>query len=164
MYGYAGGDPINLSDPFGLSPDTAEVGCRKLEGVAGTVGNHCAVRVRSADTTWAGELLNQDGTNAIVSVDPNDSRYSWKRLPTPAGMSQEQFEANLARAFRNIGNAFGGGSYSSHGATNSNFFIWSVVHGAGGSMPRSAVPSRGFTPGICGGDPNRRFSPGARCH
>ncbi len=126
---------------------------------------HCAVRVRGADTTWAGELLNNDGTNAIVQLDPNDPRYTWALLAAPDGMTQSEFETNLARAFSNIGSAFNGGEYTSHGASNSNFFIWSVVRGAGGSMPRSAVPAHGVTPGLCGGVPGTlgRFRLGSQC-
>src|SRR5690606_32909534 len=31
LYGFAGGDPINFRDPFGLCPDPEDIGCQWFE-------------------------------------------------------------------------------------------------------------------------------------
>jgi hypothetical protein len=38
LYGYAGGDPVNVSDPFGLTPDWTTLPCPLIVGGAAAVG------------------------------------------------------------------------------------------------------------------------------
>ena len=108
LYGYAGGDPINFSDPFGLAPDdSAQVGCRPLGGVAGYVGDHCAVRVVGDDgkMKFGVELLNER-TNAIRALSddaPDASSYSWTTLPIPAGTTTDQFAAKIMSSYYTVG-------------------------------------------------------------
>ena len=161
-YGYANGDPVSFSDPFGLSPsDTVDVGCRPLSSAGAAVGNHCAVRVGEGDEKQAGELLNADGKNKITLLDPNDPKYVWTTVQVPAGMTSRQFDANVIRSFNAIGKTRHGADYSTSGAVNSNHFVWSVITAAGGNVPRSAVPKWALTPGICGG--TGRFGQGNQC-
>jgi hypothetical protein len=46
---------------------------------------------------------------------------------------------------------YAGQAYTVHSLANSNHFIFSVITGAGGRVPRAAIPRHGFTPGLCGG-------------
>ena len=52
LYGYAGGDPINLSDPFGLCPETGdEFPCVDIEGLD-VIVDRCDIRIE--DCTGSG--------------------------------------------------------------------------------------------------------------
>jgi len=81
LYGFANGDPVNFSDPFGLCSkeeedcedeaphtDTVFVGCRRLEGGMGMVGNHCGVRIGENGSYNSGELLKKKGANHIAPL------------------------------------------------------------------------------------------------
>jgi len=131
------------------------------------VGDHCAVRVVGNDgkMKFGGELLNEK-TNAIraLSDDASDaSAYSWTTLPVPAGMSADQFAARIMSSYYTVGASVEGRRYSMDGNVNSNKFVFSVVTGAGGEMPRSVHRPGRVTPGICGGVPGRPLQPGFSC-
>lgn len=126
-----------------------EVGCRRLEGAAGAVGNHCAIRVTVGDSTRVGELLNDGGKNKIVwwgpGTGPDGAKYNWTRVNASAGA--------VTATFNRLGAALAGQAYSSAGNVNSNRFVFDVIAGAGGRVPSAVVPTHGATPGICGGAP-----------
>lgn len=162
LYGYAGGDPINRHDPFGLSAEDVKVNCRPVggEGKEGAVA-HCAVRVvdesRGIDQTielapdasgnkeiyWA--LGGSDRTNAYDSG-------TWLDVAVPDGMTSTEFDnAVLLSAFRETVRQRGQ-NYWPTGNTNSNRFVRQVIINAGGQVPAGAAS--GFTfgaPGLCGG-------------
>jgi hypothetical protein len=57
LYGYAGGDPVNFNDPFGLSPDTLKVDASAEAAVAEctTKSPTCATQIALIDempATW----------------------------------------------------------------------------------------------------------------
>jgi hypothetical protein len=70
-------------------------------------------------------------------------------------MTNEQLDVAVRRQLNTRGRALAGKEYSSHGAKNSNRFVYDVVTRAGGKMPRG--------PGICGGDPDSRLAAGNGC-
>jgi hypothetical protein len=64
LYGFAGGDPVNASDPFGLSPDdTIEVQTHEVAGGK----EHASVRATPNDQgRWAGDSrFQRDGTGRL---------------------------------------------------------------------------------------------------
>ncbi len=163
LYGYAGGDPVTYSDPFGLMAMDTYVNCRPVggKGDEGAVA-HCAVRVvdedRKIDQTI--ELLNEDGTKEIYWSLPGDEKakkYSsdgWSRVAVPKGMSSREFDDAVLNSALQQTRTQRGQPYLPFGYTNSNRFVSNVITGAGGSVP--SRPLAGFfpligAPGLCGG-------------
>ena len=65
LYGYAGGDPVNRSDPFGLSPDTIEVQSHEVIGGM----EHASVRVTPADQArWCNDSRFATGETGSASL------------------------------------------------------------------------------------------------
>ena len=125
---------------------TVEVGCRHLAGRFAFVGNHCAIRVSAQGRSQVRELLDQRGVNRIAVWNggaPDASHYGW----VPVNIS----DAAAIAAFNDWAAQVDGQAYSFYGDSNSNRFVFVVIALAGGTVPRSAVPRSGFTPGICGG-------------
>lgn len=136
--------------------------------VVGLAGGHAAVRVRNSDGgyNYVGELLNVSGTNDIVTW-PGDAAkaddYVWVTVPTPEGMTSEEFDIAVTNSFFTLAPIREGQPYSSHSAVNSNRFIFDVITGAGGSMPLGVTGTGRVAPGICGGSPKNRFAVGTGC-
>ena len=65
LYGYAGGDPVNRSDPFGLLPDTIEVQSHQVVGDM----EHASVRVTPADQArWCNDSRFATGVDGKCFV------------------------------------------------------------------------------------------------
>jgi len=65
LYGFAGGDPINFNDPFGLSADTIEV---QTHGV-GVGQSHASIRITPDDqAAWANDSRFQKGEDGKLFV------------------------------------------------------------------------------------------------
>ena len=101
LYGYAGGDPINFSDPFGLKAKDTFVQCRDVGDTGEGNAGHCAVRVvdkeRNIDVTI--ELLNVGDRNEIywhsVPGEAEAEGYSQServKVGVPEGMSTRAFD------------------------------------------------------------------------
>jgi len=168
LYGFANGDPVNFSDPFGLTckirgnctqsqsgAGGVEVGCRSIHGTGGSVGSHCAIRVGGQEVI---ELNRREGTDDVeiltyAASDEGANEFEWNEVPTPEGQTLSEFESNVKRAAKHIGPGFEAEPYSSGSRRNSNFFVYSVIKGAGGRVPRRAVGKGGIfnAVGLCGG-------------
>jgi RHS repeat-associated protein len=168
LYGFASGDPVNFTDPFGLE---TYVNCRQVGGTGsrGIVG-HCAIRVidkeRGIDKTI--ELIpdkkrknrvhfREADDDAVKAYDPDN----WVQVAAPEGTSSQAFDDAVLGAARSEKDAREGKTYWPWGHTNSNNFVYSVITQAGGVVPRA--PASGFlfkAPGLCGG---RWFATGDRC-
>ena len=110
--------------------------------------NHCGIRVTYAGRVTSTELLNVGGENHVV-IRPNvaldrSSGYEW----TSVGVGP----ADVLDALGRIAPLYDGGEYSFWPWTNSNHFVYDVITGAGGVMPRGVLNlGPGIeTPGICG--------------
>ncbi len=68
--------------------------------------------------------------------------FYWKEVPTPEGQRANQFESKVKRAAEQIGPGFEAEPYNSGSKRNSNFFVYSVIKGAGG-IPSSAIGTGG---------------------
>jgi RHS repeat-associated protein len=159
LYAYVGGDPVNRTDPSGL---TTYVSCRQVggEGNHGVVG-HCAVRVldanRGIDQTI--ELIpNGKDEKEIYWRGPWDPKTAdfdpnhWITVRPPCGLTDEEFDdAVLRSAFRETLKERGK-EYGPGGGGNSNRFVFNVIAGAGGQVPGAAAAGFPFgAPGLCGG-------------
>ncbi len=170
VYGFAAGDPVSYSDPYGLKPNGVFVLCRPVGGEGGEgIGGHCAIRVvdkrREIDVTI--ELLNVNWKNEIVSSLPGSRRAEAYLEPinanlvsVPEGMTSEEFDDAVLAASVVEGSKITGDSYLPFGDVNSNRYVYNVIRAAGGKVPRFS--SEGFlsVPGICGG---RMLSRGKDC-
>jgi len=166
LYGFAGGDPVNFADPFGLEP--VYVSCRPVggengeDGASGDVG-HCAVRVViEGENIDVGFELTPDGlANAVHAFKPGDERFEayggeWVQVGVPEGMTSDEFDrAVLGSAIKEstIGK---GMPYFFSGNLNSNRFVHEIVTRAGGQVPSAAAAGFKLAPGICGGNFIRR--------
>jgi uncharacterized protein RhaS with RHS repeats len=158
-YGFAAGDPVSYSDPYGLKPEDVFVSCRPLDGnIGGAVGGHCAVRIvnKGVDVTY--ELLNINGIGnpqwAGVQTDPEKlAQYAngWVQVATPEGMTSDEHDRRTLAAADRLSNERNGRDYSPAGHKNSNRFVYDVVTQGGGRVPWAAVLFNRATPGICGG-------------
>src|SRR5471032_2602134 len=95
LYGFAGGDPLNFDDPFGLDSlkKGTYVGCRNLnsdsskeeKGSTGSPGaRHCAVRTIDDNGDQVGELLNNGDKNDIGwrnTTERDQNLYTWVAVP-----------------------------------------------------------------------------------
>jgi hypothetical protein len=159
QYGYAGGDPINLSDPFGLTP---YVQCRIIKNIFAAGYSHCAVRVRNEargiDVMF--ELIPQSGKNAVAWRHGSEAAFGapgstyhaeqWTEVQRPAGMSEDEFDLAVLNAAVQEQLATQGKDYSEDGSKNSNGFVYNVLKKAGSSPPAGAEKGSG-SPGLCGG-------------
>jgi hypothetical protein len=157
---------VSYSDPYGLKPDTVQIGWRPVTGGIGALGAmHFAIRVGGNGHWLGGELLDRHGKNAVVTFNAAGNRasqYQWTTIPAPAGQTQRQADANALRSFATQAAAFDGKPYGFGGDHNSNKLIFLTVTGFGGSIPGSVVPAGHFAPGICGGGP-KPLDPGSQC-
>ena len=172
LYGYANGDPINFSDPFGL---TSYVGCRpvggKNDGDESSTAGHCAVRVVNEelgiDLTVELDQDHRPGRNrkVIYTSKTGEARteaYGNQFVPigVPEGMSVNDFDKAVVRSALEVAGQVEGQKYAFTGGTNSNRFVFQIVTGAGGQVPWSASARFKFAPGICGGSGLRK---GTKC-
>ena len=166
VYGFAGGDPVNFSDPFGLSAMDTQLQCRAVGGTGEGNAAHCAVRVvdkeRGLDVTI--ELLNE-GTNQIYwrsapgeAAREGYSEDGWTTVAVPEGMSSREFDDKVLQSAFGRTMATRGVDYSMFGSKNSNRFVHDVITGAGGRVPGAAAAGYTFAPGLCGGRGLRRGS------
>jgi RHS repeat-associated protein len=168
LYGFAGGDPVNYTDPFGL--DTTYVACRPVGGdnrseAEQSSDGHCAVRVsnsRRGDNAMA-EIV-REGTAASVRVGtfgPESEQFArygdmWEPVAVPEGMTEEEFDAKVLREIYTQSRFYNGAPYWPGGEGNSNSFIYRVITGAGGKVPAAASAHIKRVPGICGGSGLKR--------
>jgi RHS repeat-associated protein len=160
LYGYANGDPINFSDPFGLK---SQIACRPVgddnEGGVDPTVAHCAIRVidEDRDIDILIELAPDiRGRNVIHTGDSSSDRAraygdKWFDVAVPRGMSSEDFDDAVLGSALAVSSAMMGSGYSPSGSKNSNRFIYNIVTGAGGRVPFRASAGFLFAPGICGG-------------
>src|SRR6267143_4438151 len=146
LYGFAGGDPVTFTDPFGLGPDTVQIGWRPLHNLAGCCYVHFAIRVGGGNNWHADELLPDpdDSKNNIVPFNGSGSQadeYTWTTVPVPEGQTSTEFDRNTLRAVGTVGATYAGREYTNHSKGNSNKFIYDVVNAAGGKVPKSAAQS-----------------------
>ena len=172
LHGFAGGDPVNFSDPFGLE---TYVNCRTVMGrnreKRGAFG-HCAVRIvdkkRKIDMTielipkgvpLRNNMFWSSGEQSAKTQAYDPSK--WVQVRTPDGMTKEQFYDAVCNTALIQTGAHWNEPYKARGSRNSNHFVYSIITGAGGEVPRSAAD--GFwlgAPGLCGG---RGFRTGDDC-
>jgi len=153
---------LTFSDPFGLGPDTVQIGWRPLHNLAGCCYVHFAIRVGGGNNWHADELLPDpdDSKNNIVPFNGSGSQadeYTWTTVPVPEGQTSTEFDRHTLRAVGTVGATYAGREYTNHSKGNSNKFIYDVVNAAGGKVPKSAAqsPAPKTAPGICGGGPAR---------
>lgn len=165
QYGYAAGDPIGRSDPFGLDVDVA---CRELHspGIA-KVAQHCAVRVTTEKgDTIVYELLQRGGLNhSAVANAEAAAEYDgrWVPVERPAGSTRAQFDKAVMDAAAHFINETKGRPYHFTGGRNSNRFVFSIITTSGALPPDAARRRSGGldqAPGLCGG---ANFSTGIAC-
>lgn len=163
LYGYANGDPVNFSDPFGLD---AFVNCRSVQGIGTKEGGHCALRIvdKERDIDITVELLADDSERGVraplghksinwVSGRPSDYDDQWVRLAVPAGRSSHGFDRALLNSALRQQREVEGDTYTPSGTSNSNRFIFDVIRRAGGVGVRSPATRFLFgAPGLCGGN------------
>jgi len=171
LYGFANGDPVNFSDPFG---DSTFVNCRATQtGHArfDATFAHCAIRVRNAK-------LNVDKTIQMVPLSgmtwkvgysgPADSKTTdftrpWVSVNTPEGLTTDELDKRvlLAADFFDELTKNGEATYNPLGSGNSNHFVYAVITLAGGRVPSAAQEGLGRdAAGVCGGS---WFWPGSDC-
>ncbi len=144
LYGFAAGDPINNSDPFG---DTTWVGCRPLEAPKSPFGDHCAIMVGANDTRRAFELNRVHIRGAtdkvwVKELSPQDAReFLWAPVTVPQGVTSEQFDSKMLQTIREMGISWHGRPYTN---ALSNVFVYQAVTAAGGRIPCAAIPRRKF--------------------
>jgi RHS repeat-associated protein len=151
--GQQGGDE---EKQYAKADARVQVGCRDVGGDAGAVGlDHCAIRIIDGHgNAQVGELLS-DSQNKVYMhyFDGNSSeagKYSFADVSVPAGMSAPDFASRVIRVFMQLGDEVTGQSYSYMPWSNSNHFVHSVITGAGGVVPRGALPpGRLSAPGLC---------------
>jgi uncharacterized protein RhaS with RHS repeats len=158
-YGFAAGDPVTYSDPYGLSPNDTYVGCRPVDGTGGA-GLHCAVRV-------VNEKLGVDVTYELLADGPGRpkragqagasqvERYegTWEKVGVPAGMTSDEFDLAVLTNAVDISAEQNGRPYFFTGGTNSNRFVYNIITKAGGKVPAAALGHfpGALAPGLCGG-------------
>src|SRR6266516_394501 len=161
LYGFAKGDPVNFSDPFG---DSTFVNCRPF--TRGTSGEkhfaHCAVRVRigTFDRVYQIQPDKKSGTGvSIAGSGPTEElttafKQPWIPVAVPGGMSVSQFDQRVLDAVYNY-DVTGRGyqHYTPFGEGNSNHFVYESITRAGGMVPIAVTRNVGqlVAPGICGG-------------
>lgn len=159
LYGFASGDPVNFTDPFGLTPF---VQCRELTNPGRIFGyTHCALRVQNDKVDVLIELIPQNDKNEVFwrsaagegASGAGDSQYDaagWTPVAKPAGMTDEEFDnAVLNSAYKRTEDVRGK-PYSRDGSKNSNNFVYTTLKGAGAKPPAGAAKGKG-SPGLCGG-------------
>ena len=140
MYGYAGGDPINSSDPFGLCPEGApstavQVGTSCLDGAAaigmvvtgaaGAIGRGVAMLREVAAARQATSTFYR-GVSAAEAADIG-AHGGRLRAGAVASGNEGKYLTNTAQAAR----------------------AWGAAHGPGSAVVRVDVPAdavRMFTP------------------
>jgi RHS repeat-associated protein len=162
LYGFAGGDPVNFTDPFGLDP---YVNCRPVKNRESY--GHCGIRVidseRNIDVTFelspegsgAGAPFGRKtvawshGANAQRVKDYHDG---WTKLALPEGMSAADFDRAILNSALKEQGRVSADPYLFTGETNSNRFVRNIIVNAGGSVPAGLADKfpKG-APGLCGG-------------
>ena len=159
QYGYVGGDPVNFSDPFGLTP---YVQCRIIKDIRAGGNSHCAIRVQnqSLGIDVMIEMIPRDGKNAVewrhgseaAFGAPGSTYYAeqWVAVERPDGMTEDEFDRAVLNAAAGEQQEIEGKDYSADGSSNSNRYVYEVLKAAGSRPPKSAVKGAG-APGLCGG-------------
>jgi RHS repeat-associated protein len=161
-YGFANGDPLTYSDPFGQTP---YVQCRELTNfVLRMFGyTHCAIRVvepgkfdvlielipdsHSQDQVY---WRSADGEGASGTKDSHYDPAGWSEVARPEGESEEQFDRAVLNSAAVQTAAVEGTNYSFDGSTNSNHLDYETLKRARAKPPKKAVKGKG-SPGLCGG-------------
>jgi hypothetical protein len=72
-------------------------------------------------------------------------------VSVPAGETSREFDDRMLNcAFRQT-RSWNGQEYTRYGGGNSNRFVFTTIHNAGGRVPMSATKAYRLVPGICGG-------------
>jgi RHS repeat-associated protein len=164
LYGFAKGDPVNFSDPFG---DSTYVNCRPLQTGhrwEDTNFGHCAVRVSNSKLRFDFTFQLQPDKNGRTAVRiavsgasdklTTDFTQSWINVAVPKGMTSDRFDQLVLGAIVSYTSSSGRGSlhYDFLGEGNSNAFVYDVITEAGGRVPSAVYMRLGRrVPGICGG-------------
>lgn len=163
LYQFAAGDPINLSDPSGL---TTYISCREIDFTSNF--GHCGIHIKNRDLdldvlielerTGRGWLAPFGYKNVpwLFGSSMRDplSAYDggWHQVMPPSGMTETDFDVAVFDAAALVSSRENGRRYNPFGQYNSNRFIYDVITSAGGRVPGSV--SLFFvkgTPGLCGG-------------
>jgi hypothetical protein len=148
---------VNFRDPFGLKAEDVGIGCRNLEDkYLGRGGQHCAIRITTDEgAEYIFELLRSDDVKNISgspSLSNQGAKYTrWTQVDVPEGMSSSEFDAAVLGKARTIGIARNGLDYHWGGGRNSNRYVYDVITGSGGMIPRAAIDAWRKAPGLCGG-------------
>ena len=152
LYGYANGDPINFSDPFGLK---GEVACRGVKGME-DFAQHCALRVGGETFELLSPgLLRSQSIGPIADMSEYEGR--WTTIEVPEGMTEAEFDAALLEQAGQLMESRQGDNYLPFGFINSNAWVFDAVTRAGGSVPYAAfararaLDGSLVAPGLCGG-------------
>jgi RHS repeat-associated protein len=146
-YGYVGGNPVNLMDPYGLATTMV---CRPLSGIMGLTGaRHCSVVVwheecgrrvidRQYSLTYGDtrplrpgspDATYTDDTNAFNNPGGGNDHYD---IPVPPGMTPQQFDNNIIQT----GDNYTQGTYDPLGiGNNSNTAADNIIEYSGGDAP-----------------------------
>lgn len=117
LYGFAGGDPVNYSDPFGLCPDPKDPVCQwsmgggRLPGAG--VGTMLAGVGQSVQKWWD---AHKDNIIMAVGMVLSEGRSEWEGL-TPAtlrGKSMQEVEEMVPQAWTREPSKLGGGTRYVH--------------------------------------------------
>lgn len=162
LYGYANGDPINLSDPFGLSADTLS------SDMKGKLGDACSV----ADCSKVNVVTPDDIDNPIdalimMGVTNNERALTLgNRMYFPRGLNAESSEdvALVAHELTHVfqyqilsamqGSAKGFATYMSAGIVDQARYslgLGNPYTGSGLLEPMASAVDRCFSRGSCAG-------------
>lgn len=172
LYQFAAGDPINLSDPSGL---TTYISCREIDFTSNF--GHCGIHIKNRDLDldvlielertgqrWFNPfgfknvpwLFGSSMKDALAAY--NDG---WYKVKIPSGMTEYDFDIAVFDAAAHVSSRENGRVYNPFGQYNSNRFVHDVITRAGGQVP--GIVSLFFpkgAPGLCGGS---FISTGSNC-
>jgi len=146
------------------------VNCRPVGGEGkGNYVAHCAVRVVDADRgiDQTIELIPKDGQKEIYWSNSSDNKTkaydanAWVSVGVPQGLSSREFDDAVMLSAGRETRAQRGTDYTVSGTSNSNRFVYNVITGAGGRVPRAAAAGFFYgAPGLCGG---KKAATGRNC-
>ena len=150
LYGFASGDPVNFTDPFGLYP---EMNCRPIKST-GNLALHCGIRIVNDALGISGiyELTRANNTNRFFMNRDHGlfDASGWARIEKPDGMSEDEFDSAILSAYKKEAKRLGGTKYDAGACSNSNHFAQTVVSDAGGKVPNGVDDKPGAALGAPG--------------